>query len=153
MTDLPAAGYTQYEISNFARPGFECRHNQVYWNGLPYFGFGPGAASYIGGTRRTNHRSVTTWLRRVLNGESGVAETETLSPENRAREAIMLGLRQTAGIDCESFAERFGFALGDLAEPAIARFQEQGLLEWEGARLRLTQEGRIVADTVVAEFL
>lgn len=153
MTDLPAAGYRQYEISNFARPGFECRHNRVYWDALPYFGFGPGAASYMGGTRRTNHRSVTTWLKRVLSGESGVAETETLSSEERAREAVMLGLRQTAGIDGEAFAERFGFSLEELAGEEIEGFEEQGLLECEGGRLRLTRKGRMVADTVVGALL
>lgn len=153
MADLPKSSYAQYEISNFARPGFECRHNQVYWSGRAYFGFGPGAASYIGGTRRTNHRSVTTWLQRVLSGGSGVAETETLSPEDRAREAVMLGLRQTKGIENESFADRFGFSLRDLAGPAVERFQNEGLLESDGGRLRLTRAGRMVADTVVAEFL
>ena len=153
MTDLPAAGYRQYEISNFARPGFECRHNRVYWNGQPYFGFGPGAASYVGGTRRTNHRSVTNWLKRVLCGESGVAESETLSPENRAREAIMLGLRQTAGIEREAFADRFGISLHELAGTEIERFAEQGLLDCDRGRVRLTRAGRMVADTVVAEFL
>jgi putative oxygen-independent coproporphyrinogen III oxidase len=153
MTDLPEAGYLQYEISNFARPGFECRHNQVYWSGLPYFGFGPGAASYIEGTRRSNHRSVTTWLRRMLSVGSGVAEAETLSPEDRAREAVMLGLRQAEGIHADSFADRFGFSLPDLAGPAIERFQNERLLESDGTHLRLTRAGRMLADTVVAAFL
>ena len=65
MDRLPAAGFEQYEISNFARPGFRSRHNEVYWKGLPFFGFGPGAARYIAGRRELNHRSVTTWIKRV----------------------------------------------------------------------------------------
>lgn len=66
IDELPAAGFEQYELSNFAQPGFRCRHNEVYWKGLPYYGFGPGAARYVDGRRETNHRSVTTWLKRVL---------------------------------------------------------------------------------------
>src|SRR5690606_423861 len=104
MDELPSHGFEQYELANFAPPGYRCRHNEVYWQGLPYYGFGPGAASYVGGMRRTNHRSVTTWLKRVLAGEAGVAESERLSPEDRAREAIWLGLRRTAGIDRRTFA-------------------------------------------------
>ena len=111
------------------------------------------AASYIAGTRRTNHRSVTTWLQRVLSGGSGVAEVETLSPENRAREAVMLGLRQTEGIHAESFADRFGFSLRELGGPAVERFQADGLLESNESHLRLTRAGRMLADTVVAAFL
>jgi oxygen-independent coproporphyrinogen-3 oxidase len=153
MEFLPARGYPQYELSNFAQPGFECRHNEVYWAGLPYFGFGPGAASYLRGTRRTNHRSVTTWLARVLAGESGVGTEETLSPVERAREAVMLGLRGTAGINRATFRERFELDLDGLAGDTISRFVDAGLLADDGASIRLTRRGRALADTVVAEFL
>jgi oxygen-independent coproporphyrinogen-3 oxidase len=153
MEFLPARGYPQCELSNFAQPGFECRHNEVYWAGLPYFGFGPGAASYVRGIRRTNHRSVTTWLARVLAGESGVGAEETLSVEERAREAVMLGLRRTAGIDRATFRERFEIDLDGLAGDTISRFVGSGLLGDDGASIRLTPMGRTLADTVVAEFL
>lgn len=153
MDRLPQLGWRQYELSNFARPGRECRHNEVYWQGLPYYGFGPGAASYITGTRRTNHRSVTTWLQRVLAGESGVGESETLSREERAREAIMLGLRRTAGIERRVFRERFEVDLDELEGGTIAQFAAGGLLQDDGVSIRLTREGRCVADTVMAEFL
>jgi len=153
MRRLPAAGYGQYELSNFAREGFRCRHNQVYWRGAAYFAFGPGAARYVGGSRSTNHRSVTTWLKRVLAGESPVAESEALSAQARARELIMLGLRQTAGIDLAAFADRTGYPLRDLEPAAFDRFLAEGLLEEQGGRVRLTTEGRFLADTVIAEFL
>ena len=153
MDRLPELGWRQYELSNFAHPGRECRHNEVFWQGLPYYGFGPGAASYIKGTRRTNHRSVTTWLQRVLAAESGVGDSETLGRVERAREAVMLGLRRTAGIDRHVFRERFDVDVDELAGPAIARFVAGGLLEDDGTSLRLTREGRCVADTVMAEFL
>ena len=85
MDRLSAAGFEQYEISNFALPGFHSRHNEIYWMGLPFFGFGPGAARYLGGRRELNHRSVTTWIKRVQLGQSPIAESEELSPEDRAR--------------------------------------------------------------------
>ncbi|MCA9075597.1 MAG: radical SAM family heme chaperone HemW [Planctomycetaceae bacterium] len=153
MEILTAAGFEQYEISNFAREGFACRHNRVYWEGREYFGFGPGAARYLNGTRSTAQRSVTGWLKRVLAGESGIAESETLSREQRAREAVMLGLRQTAGIHLDTFTDRTGFTLRELAPEAHDRFLRDGLLEELNGYVRLSREGRFLADTVTAEFL
>ena len=75
---LTAAGYSHYEVSNFAQADFECRHNNAYWRGDPWWAFGPGAASFIGGVRSVNHRSTTTYIRRVLAGQSPVAESEVL---------------------------------------------------------------------------
>ncbi len=94
MDRLPQAGFEQYEISNFARPGFRSRHNEIYWRGLPFYGFGPGAARYIAGRRELNHRSVTTWIKRIQTGQSPIADAEELSPEEHARERVMLGLRR-----------------------------------------------------------
>lgn len=153
MDDLAAAGFEQYELSNFAQPGFRCRHNGVYWAGLPYYGFGPGAARYVNGRRETNHRSVTTWLQRVLSGRSPVGEAEELSPENRAREAIVLGLRRREGIDRDRFREQTGFDLDELAGPVIEKHRRSGLLEDTGAAVRLTREGRFLADSVIVDFL
>jgi oxygen-independent coproporphyrinogen-3 oxidase len=153
MDDLAAAGFEQYEISSFARPGYRCRHNQVYWSGRPYFGFGPGAARYINGRRESNHRSVTTWLKRVLAGESPVGDAETLSPEERARERIVLGLRRTEGLDRDEFRRETGFDVEMLAAAALARHHRAGLLEIIGSRIRLTREGRFLADSVIVDFL
>lgn len=150
---LPARGYPQYELSNFAATGHECRHNAMYWQGLPYYGFGPGAASYVEGTRRTNHRSMTTWLKRVLAGDSGVHDAETLSPEDRAREAIWLGLRRTCGIDRESFARRFEIPLDDLVSAEMPRLLAAGWIEDDGRSIRLSRAGRFMADRVAATFL
>lgn len=153
MDLLPAAGFAQYEISNYAVPGYECRHNLVYWRGESYFAFGPGAARYVDGVRSTNHRSVTTWLKRVLEGDSPVAETEALDDEERARELIMLGLRRTAGIDIAEFEQRTGFHLHTLCGQGLEQFIKDGLLEEVAGHLRLTREGRFLADTVTAAFL
>jgi oxygen-independent coproporphyrinogen III oxidase len=153
MDLLPSAGLKQYEISNYAAPGSECRHNLVYWQGESYLAFGPGAARYVDGVRSTNHRSVTTWLKRALAGESPVADMETLDDEERARELIMLGLRMTAGIDVAAFEQRTGFDLHALCGASLPQFVADGLLEESAGHLRLTQDGRFLADTVTAAFL
>ena len=153
MDELAAAGFQHYEISNFARPGHRCRHNEVYWSGDEYWAFGPGAARYLSGRRETNIRSVLGWLAKLERGESPVAEAEELEPAHRARELIFLGLRRSAGIAREEFLRRTGFALDDIAASAIQANTACGWLEDTGTRIRLTDEGRFVADRVVAEFL
>ncbi|MCA8998731.1 MAG: radical SAM family heme chaperone HemW [Planctomycetaceae bacterium] len=153
MEYLPPQGFEQYELSNFARSGFACRHNQVYWNQRPYFGIGPGAAALIDGVRIANHRSVTTWIQRLEQGDSPVQDREELDPELAAREAVMLGLRQVSGISPVRFRIRHGVEVRDLASEAYDHFVEAGWLEVVHGRLRLTVAGRFVADTVVAEFL
>lgn len=150
---LSGAGWGHYEISNFAQPDRECRHNMTYWQARPYFGVGPGAASYVDGIRRTNNRSVVGWLRSARAGESSVAEEDTLDPLTRAREAVMLGLRMTAGIDVAEFRRTFAHDPIALGGDAALRFLEDGLLEVSAGHLRLTREGLFLADMVMAEFL
>ncbi len=153
MDELPQAGCEQYELSNFARPGFRSRHNEVYWAGRPFFGFGPGAARYAGGRRELNHRSVTTWINRVLAGRSPIADAEELSPEGRARELVMLNLRRCAGLPLAEFREQTGFDFRELAGDALPRHLRQGLLEEHDGYVRLTREGRFLADTVFSEYV
>lgn len=153
IDDLAETGFVQYEISNFALPGFRCRHNQTYWRALPYFGFGPGAARYINGRRESNHRSTTTWIKRVLAGQSGIAMSEELTPEHRAREAIVLGLRQLDGISRDDFRTLTGFDLDSLASDTIARETAAGRIEDFGAGIRLTREGLFLGDQVMIAFL
>ena len=153
MELLPARGYAQYELSNYARPGHESRHNAVYWAGGAYFGAGPGAARYVGGVRETNHRSTTTWIREVLSGRKPVGLSETLSAEERARETLMLGLRRTAGVYRKAFQCQTGFALDGLAGEAIRRAAANGLLDDDGTRIALTRAGRCVADSVIVELM
>lgn len=153
MDMLAGAGFEQYELSNFARPGYACRHNRTYWRQAPYFGHGPGAARYLDGRRETNHRSVTTWIRRVIAGESPIADVDELSPEDRAREAIYLGLRRAEGVARLDFTAHSGFDLDEIAGEAIASNVSSGLLSDDGCAIRLTREGRFLADTVAADFL
>jgi oxygen-independent coproporphyrinogen III oxidase len=153
MEHLAAHDFHQYEISSFARPGFRCRHNQVYWSGTTYFGFGPGAASLMNNERRQNHRSVTTWLKRVLAGESAIGDVEKLDPESRARELLVLGLRTNDGVERAWFQETSDFDLDELAGPSIHQLITQGLIEETDSTIRLTHQGRFLADTVAGELL
>ncbi len=150
---LGAAGFEHYEVSNFARPGRRCRHNEVYWAGEEYYAAGPGAARYVAGRREMNHRSTTTWIKRVLAGESPVAESETLSPEDRAREGLVLALRRRQGIARDEFAARFGYEIDALGGAALADLVDHGLIEDDGRTLRLSCEGLLVSDALWSKLL
>jgi oxygen-independent coproporphyrinogen-3 oxidase len=153
LDQLVAAGFAHYEVSNFARAGHRCRHNETYWLGGSYFAAGPGAARYLGGRRELNHRSTTTYLKRVLAGQSPAAEAEQLSPEDAARERLVFGLRRMEGVDRHEFARQMGWELETLVGPPLARFVAQQLLAWDGPRLRLTRAGLLVSDALWPEFL
>jgi oxygen-independent coproporphyrinogen III oxidase len=153
MAQLGSSGIPQYEISNFAQPGSECRHNMVYWQAREYFAFGPGAARYVNGVRSTNARNVTRWINCWLKQEAALQEVEQLSAEENIREAIFLGLRLVEGISIDSFRDRFGSNVADIARASAAQHLDGGLLEIADSHLRLTLEGRFMADTVIADFL
>lgn len=153
IDQLSAAGFEHYEVSNFARPGFRCRHNQTYWHADEYFAFGPGAARYVQGVRTTSCRSVGRWISAWLQHRPCVQEQEQLSPVDRAREAVMLALRLRDGLQLSRFQQRFGWSVEELAGEALRRYLQQGLLEVAGDRLRLTRDGLLLADSVVVDFL
>ncbi len=123
---LAAAGLEMYEISNFARPGHESRHNLVYWANDAYFGFGVGAARYLRGVRSVNTRDLNAYLRRIEAGLPATGPSEELSAEARARETAILMLRRTqTGIERDDFQQRTGFDLDALAGETIERFTAQ----------------------------
>jgi oxygen-independent coproporphyrinogen III oxidase len=151
---LGREGLAMYEISNFARPGHESRHNLVYWANDAYFGVGLGAARYVRGVRSTNTRDLFAYLRRLEAGEEATGPTETLDPEARARETAVLMLRRTVlGIDREDFALRTGFDFDALAGPVLERYAARGLLEDDESRVRFTREGLFLADSVLCDLL
>jgi oxygen-independent coproporphyrinogen-3 oxidase len=154
MDRLAGAGLLQYEISNFAVPGQESRHNLVYWANEAYFGVGVGAARYLDGVRSVNTRDLPGYLRRIEAGEPATGPSERLAPEARARETAVLMLRRTIlGIDRGDFARRTGFDLDRLAGPALARHTAGGLLDDDGCRVRFTRDGLFLADTVLCDLL
>ncbi len=150
---LTGAGFEHYEVSNFALPGRRCRHNEVYWSGQGYFAAGPGAASYVGGERRMNHGSTTTYLNRVLAGESPIQFRERLNAPDRAREYLVFGLRRLEGVNRQQFQRQTGCRLDQLVGHEVTRFQQLGLLEDDGQTVRLTREGLLVSDSLWPELL
>jgi len=153
IEQLTLAGFEHYEVSNFARPGCRSRHNLVYWCGDGYFAAGPSAARYVNGVRETNHRSPTTYIRRVLAGKSPVAEREELSAEARARELLVIGLRRMEGVSRRDFSARTGYDLDQLVAVPLRKFVELGLLNDDGDRIQLTPAGLFVSDAIWPEML
>jgi len=150
---LVVAGFQHYEVSNFARPGKRCRHNETYWTGGGYYAAGPGASRYVDGRRETNHRSTTTYLKRVLAGQSPVAESESLPDEDVARERLVFGLRRMQGVDRVGFAAETGFELDGLVGDELRRLLQQGFLQEQAGHLRLTRAGLLISDAIWPQLL
>ena len=151
---LAGVGLTMYEISNFARAGHESRHNLVYWTNDAYFGVGLGAARYQDGVRSINTRDLQAYLKRVEAGADPTGPSEELDPQERARETATLMLRRIQiGLDRADFATRTGFSIDDLSSQAIEKHTRSGLLQDDGARLKLTRQGVFLADTVLCDLL
>jgi oxygen-independent coproporphyrinogen-3 oxidase len=154
MDVLAGDGLEMYEISNYARPGHESRHNLAYWANDAYFGFGVGAARYVRGVRSVSTRDLPSYLRRVESGAGTTGPSEELSPEARARETAVLMLRRTrTGIERDDFKTRTGFDLDTLLGATIERFKALGSLDDDGRRVRLTRDGVFVADNVLCELV
>ncbi|MCH5374464.1 MAG: radical SAM family heme chaperone HemW, partial [Planctomycetes bacterium] len=150
---LTAAGWEHYEVSNFARPGHRCHHNETYWTGGEYYAAGPGAARYVSGVRETNHRSTTTWMQRVLAGRSPVAYREQLGSEDKARERLVFQLRMIDGVDEPQFQRETGFRVESLVGEQLPELVTRGLIARCGNTLRLTREGLLVSDSIWPRFL
>jgi len=150
---LTSAGYEHYEVSNFARPGHRARHNEAYWTGGEYYAAGPGAARYLDRCREINHRSVTTYLKRVLRGESPVTERERLNDEQAARERLVFGLRRLEGVHRVEFEQQTGFSIDGLVGTALKKLLQWELLEFANEHLRLTHSGLMVSDAIWPELL
>lgn len=153
MDRLAAAGFEHYEISNFARPGFRCRHNERYWANEAYYGFGVGAARYVNGVRELNFRDTRLYIRKALAGEPTAFQREELAPRARAFETLATQLRRADGIDRARFRDQTGFDLDELAPSALSLLRDNGIVADDGRSVRLTRRGKCVADAAVAELL
>jgi oxygen-independent coproporphyrinogen-3 oxidase len=153
MDRLPAAGLEQYEVSNFARPGRRCRHNETYWANEAYFGFGVGAARYVDGRRELNKRNTADYVRTVLAGGSPTYQSEVLPPAESARETAAVQLRRAAGVVRARFREQTGFGFDELTGGRGAAYAAEGLLEDDGSAVRLTRRGRCLADALVVKVI
>jgi len=150
---LADAGRPAYEISNFAIPGEECRHNLLYWTGGNYIGLGPAAASHVEGWRWRNRPHLGEWERALADRQLPAIEAETLTPAARHGELAMLMLRLSRGLNFSDFADRTGRDARKLFAEPIERLVPNGLLSIDQTALRLTDRGLEVADAVAAEFL
>jgi oxygen-independent coproporphyrinogen-3 oxidase len=144
MDTLTAAGFAQYEISNYARPGRESRHNQAYWLGADYLGFGPSAFSTVGARRWQNIPDTAEYTRRILAGESTASFVEELTPATRRGEIMAFAIRMKGGL-----------AMADVKrwENELNEFRELGFIEDEGDRIVLTRRGKMMADSVAQAFV
>jgi oxygen-independent coproporphyrinogen-3 oxidase len=147
---LTAAGYIHYEISNYTLPGWRSRHNLHYWQHGEYLGFGAGAHAYLHGYRRENERLPGRYIRAIAEDGSAASVAEFIDRARRIHEGLMVGLRLREGIDLEAFARVYGVHLAIAYAEPIAALMEAGHLLSSDGRLRLTDRGRLVADSVLA---
>ena len=141
-------GFSQYEVSNFSKPGFHSRHNMSYWNNSEYLAFGVSAHRYVGGVRSSNWRSLALYMRDPLGSETH----ELIDRETEVKEAIMLGLRLRDGIDLSHFSQTYGFDIRQKFNKQLDRLQEGGFVEISESRLRITQKGVPVSNSIISEL-
>jgi oxygen-independent coproporphyrinogen-3 oxidase len=154
MDILNAKGYEQYEISNFAKPGYQCRHNLIYWNNLQWLGLGPAAHSHVSGERFWNTRDMKDYLSKLAGGDSPRAGAEKRGWEGQRDETAILQLRLNEGIEIKAFDRRFGKDSFRSAYTEITKkLSSLGLLHCDNQRVRLTRKGRMLGNLVFQEFL
>ncbi len=153
MDYLPEKGYQQYEISNYAKSGYNSIHNLGYWTGRHYLGFGAGASSTFFQERWVNIEDPIKYIEVINEGNSAREELETLNQATMMIEALMLGLRMRAGIDVTEFRKNFRFDLVMKAGNEIKRFLEQDLLVLHDNRLKLTDEGVLVSNEIISKLM
>lgn len=152
-------GYERYEVSNYAKPGYACRHNYGYWSNVPYLGFGLGAASCLKAERWSNLRSFSDYLALDMDAELAEgcptlhAQHESLSVQDQMEEFMFLGLRRTAGISEVEFQTRFQVDIHSIYGPQLRRYTEEGLLIHEGYRYRFSERGMDVSNFILSDFL
>lgn len=168
---LSVNGYERYEISNYAKPGYECKHNMVYWTGGEYVGFGLGASSYFQGKRFNNMRDIFGYIELMENVSDKFVETDNLETlyndttrvlrenvtpiyiDSRMEEFMFLGLRMMCGISREDFAERFKKDIYEVYAPVLNKYIDEGYMATEGDRIYLTDMGIDVSNVILADFL
>ena len=152
IAELERAGFEHYEISNFSKPGFESRHNLMYWDNAEYYGIGAGASGYVNGVRYKNHGPIRHYLKAVEEGNTRIHE-EHLSLREQMEEEMFLGLRKKSGVSMTRFEEKFGTSFEDLYGQVVRDLCHQGLLQVEGQQIRMTKKGLFLGDTVAEQFI
>ena len=152
IEELEKAGFEHYEISNFSKPGFESRHNLVYWDNAEYYGLGAGASGYVDGIRYKNHGPIRHYLEVVEAGKARITE-EHLTLEEKMEEELFLGLRKKTGVSKARFEEKFGVSFDQRYGQVVASLTGQGLLVPDDKQVRMTKRGLFLGDTVAEKFI
>ena len=152
IAELERAGFEHYEISNFSKPSFESRHNLMYWDNAEYYGIGAGASGYVNGVRYKNHGPIRHYLNAVEEGNARITE-EHLSQKEQMEEEMFLGLRKKSGVSMTRFEEKFGRPFEGLYGEIVRDLVQQGLMQVEGDRVRMTKRGLFLGDTVAERFI
>ncbi|MBZ2024456.1 radical SAM family heme chaperone HemW [Streptococcus sanguinis] len=152
IAELGKAGFEHYEISNFSKPGFESRHNLMYWDNAEYYGIGAGASGYVDGVRYKNHGPIRHYLQAVEAGNARVQE-EMLTLKEKMEEEMFLGLRKKSGVSKKRFEEKFGISFEDQYGAVVSDLTEQGLLVPDRDIVRMTKQGLFLGDTVAEKFI
>ena len=152
IAELEKAGFEHYEISNFSKPGFESRHNLMYWDNAEYYGIGAGASGYVDGVRYKNHGPIRHYLQAVEAGNARVQE-EMLTLKEKMEEEMFLGLRKKSGVSKKRFEEKFGLSFEDQYGAVVSDLTEQGLLVPDRDIVRMTKQGLFLGDTVAEKFI
>jgi oxygen-independent coproporphyrinogen-3 oxidase len=147
---LQQAGFEHYEVSNFALPGFQCKHNLKYWNGDPYEGYGIGACSYLGSYRTQNVRELSRYMERISSNRNPFQDRTEEDRETKMRNRLIFGLRKRAGIDTEEFEDEFGLQALNLFRGEAGTLLQEGLLEISGKYLRLSQRGMLISNEILS---
>lgn len=149
---LAQAGYRQYEISNFARPGYQSRHNLKYWMGKPYLGFGPGAHSDFGARRYSFVRDLDTYIQGVLEGGTVIDESELIPKQERCGEYIMLRMRTTRGIEEWEYRREYYMSFEPI-EQKLCEFEHQGWVARQDRRWHFTAQGFLLSNQLIGALL
>ncbi|MEW6064084.1 coproporphyrinogen III oxidase [Desulforamulus profundi] len=150
---LGTAGYEHYEISNFARPGYRCRHNLLYWHNQEYLGLGPAAHSHLNQSRWGNVEDIDQYVSLLQAGQRPTEEIQSLSEGEQMEETVFLGLRLIPGVNLADFRQRFGIGLTEVFGRQVRELEKKGLVELVDGYLRLTGKGLPLANQVFAEFV
>ena len=150
---LERYGYRQYEISNYAKQGYMCRHNAGYWQRREYLGFGLGASSLYGGMRFSNTHQMQEYLKESRNPDQIRKDVTVLSRNEQIEEFMFLGLRMTEGISEKKFEENFDVRLMDVYGDILQKYEETGFMEHIETKWRLTRKGIHVSNHILADFL
>ncbi len=153
MDAMEQSNRKHYEISNYAKKGYESRHNLHYWNADEYYGFGAGAHGYVKGERYQNKGPIQHYLEPLRHGELPILQSQPLTTQAKIEEFMFLGLRKMRGVTYQEFAYRFNCSMNSIYQDVILELEEQGLLMTDKQGIRLSQRGKFLGNNVFQSFL